>query len=211
MRLFPFLLLVFGGSIAPCAYTKKSLEVRLYEIEVAANKALGYDWYLGNTPGSTPGQPGAGQSGTVAAPAGISPGSAGPNSPQGGVATMSGILTDPQFKVVVRALEQRSHSRMIAAPTGVTVAEAPLMLKRPDGWHFKILPSVNPASQQITLALSVTQDKGEYAGFQLNSEARVGAGETAVFSDVFSVPAARKGAPATQKRLVLTITPNVHP
>ncbi|MCD6337793.1 MAG: hypothetical protein J7M29_00220, partial [Verrucomicrobia bacterium] len=38
------------------------------------------------------------------------------------VATITGILTDPQFRVVIRALEQRSGADVMSAPTVTTVS-----------------------------------------------------------------------------------------
>jgi general secretion pathway protein D len=38
------------------------------------------------------------------------------------VATITGILTDPQFRVVIRALEQRSGVDFLAAPKVTTVS-----------------------------------------------------------------------------------------
>jgi len=121
-------------------------------IEVAQNdtRALGFDWYLGNflmnkgslglQGGSAPafnGQP------TAANPSGVFPAS--PVSPTanqqlltsglrttigggtGGsvipeIATLSGILTDPQFRVVLRALEQRDGADLLNEASVTTVS-----------------------------------------------------------------------------------------
>ncbi len=110
-----------------------NIKAKFVEISQDDNRALGFDWYLGNTLmrngsigfiGGT--APSYSAPGTPANPEGTFPGSAingttiAParsdqlitsglrntiNAPA--VATITGILTDPQFRVVIRALEQR--------------------------------------------------------------------------------------------------------
>jgi general secretion pathway protein D len=111
-------------------------------VEVSQNdaRALGFDWYLGNflmaggklgaQGGSAPAFNGAP---STANPGGSFPSSSSPNSSGDinqllttglrgslpsqpttpAIATISGILTDPQFRVVIRALEQRSGADLL--------------------------------------------------------------------------------------------------
>jgi type II secretory pathway component GspD/PulD (secretin)/tetratricopeptide (TPR) repeat protein len=124
-----------------------SLEAKLMEVTQEDIKALGFDWWLGNWTmnngaigaqgGSAPsfqGQPD---------PGGPNPGGVFPNTsppiPAGptdgllsgglrnfanapAIATLTGILTDPQFRVVVRALEQRRGVNVMAAPKVTTMS-----------------------------------------------------------------------------------------
>jgi beta-lactamase regulating signal transducer with metallopeptidase domain/type II secretory pathway component GspD/PulD (secretin) len=107
-------------------------------------KALGFDWYLGNmlmTNGSTGPEAGSAPSSnhvpTTAKPPGTFPGiphAATTNEPGANVNlstsrrrtwdsapfTFSGILTDPQFREVIKALEQRDGTELVAQ-MGVTV------------------------------------------------------------------------------------------
>src|SRR5262249_10949435 len=46
----------------------------------------------------------------------------GTQSPAPALATMTGILTDPQFRVVIRALEQRTGVDVLSAPKVTTVS-----------------------------------------------------------------------------------------
>jgi type II secretory pathway component GspD/PulD (secretin) len=117
-------------------------------IEVAQNdsKALGFDWYLGqfnaNGSGSIVGSGGSSPSLNVpvsaANPLGTFPGntvasqvpgSAGDQLVTGGlrntapaVGTLTGILTDPNFRVVIHALEQRDGVEFLAEPEITTTS-----------------------------------------------------------------------------------------
>jgi hypothetical protein len=178
------------------------LEIRLIELE-RENKQVGFD-YLGQVPNGTSGVP-------AAAPASVGvfpPQSESPAKGSKNVATLSGIMTDPQFRMIVRALEQRANAKTIAAPEGITLSGKPLVVKRPDGWVFQVTPETS-ASGRITMAVSLSQEKGEYAGFNLSSTMRVAPGEAAVFSDTFSIAAKKKGDPDAHKRLFLSVVPTL--
>lgn len=114
-----------------------NIKVKFVEVNQNDSKALGFDWYLGNflmaggaigaqggTAPSYSGQstlansegtfPGSAVNGTTIAPSatdGLLTGGlrngAGAISAAPAIATLSGILTDPQFRVVINALEQR--------------------------------------------------------------------------------------------------------
>ncbi|NBR87171.1 MAG: hypothetical protein EBT61_16980 [Verrucomicrobia bacterium] len=119
------------------------VESKFAEINQNDNKGVGFDWFLGNTIFG----PLAGQGGTApslqgrqtrANPLGVFPlpqTPIGPGSADGGLtsgalnrnnqpalATITGILTDPQFRVVIRALEQRDGTDVLAAPKVITVS-----------------------------------------------------------------------------------------
>jgi len=130
-----------------------NIRAKFAEVGQNDNKALGFDWYLGNflmggksigaqggTAPSYTGQP------TAANPSGVFPGpgnapgvggagailpSASDNLLTAGlrntasapaIATLTGILTDPQFRVVLRALEQRQGVELLSAPDVTTVS-----------------------------------------------------------------------------------------
>jgi len=129
-----------------------TIEVKFVDIGQEDAKALGFDWYLGQMMmnGGAIGA-GAGTYPSVAGreslanPYGVFPGVFGQPSAQpspgtdqlltGGlrnttaegtpipaVGTITGILTDPQFRVVIRALEQRKGVDILAAPKVTTVS-----------------------------------------------------------------------------------------
>jgi len=129
-----------------------TIEVKFVEIGHDDAKALGFDWFLGNwnmaggnlglSGGTAPSYAGAP---SAANPYGVFPGNFGvpafapnPASDQlitsglrgteiGGtaiptLATLTGIMTDPQFRVVIRALEQRGGVDILSAPKVTTVS-----------------------------------------------------------------------------------------
>ncbi|MCS7338775.1 MAG: hypothetical protein NZ739_11170, partial [Verrucomicrobiae bacterium] len=134
-----------------------NIKAKFIEIEQSDLKALGFDWYLGNflmnqgkigmqggTAPSFYGEP------TTANPEGVFPGSA-----LGGTAltptasdqlvtgglnasgwpalfTMTGILTDPQFRVVMRALEQRTGGEINSAPEVTVLSGRQAQMKATD-------------------------------------------------------------------------------
>jgi type II secretory pathway component GspD/PulD (secretin)/tetratricopeptide (TPR) repeat protein len=137
-----------------------TIEAKFAEITQSDRKALGFDWFLGNTlfgngrlgvqGGSAPSFQGSPSS---ANPTGVFPGTPAPpalvpttiapsgadqfltaglrgfidpvskqpgNAPS--VLTLTGILTDPQFRVVIRALEQRDGVDLLSAPRVTTLS-----------------------------------------------------------------------------------------
>jgi general secretion pathway protein D len=129
-----------------------TIEAKFVEIGQDDAKALGFDWFLGNTligdgklgfsGGTAPSYAGRGSD---ANPSGVFPGNFGipyalpsqssdqkvtsglRTSDIGGTAipslgTLTGILTDPQFRVVIKALEQRGGVDIMAAPKVTTVS-----------------------------------------------------------------------------------------
>jgi len=127
-----------------------TIEVKFVEIGQDDAKALGFDWYVGNintgnigiSGGTAPSYAGRASG---ANPYGVFPGNFGvpsvaasPTTDQlvtGGLrssdiggnaipslATVTGIMTDPQFRVVIRALEQRQGVDVLSAPKVTTVS-----------------------------------------------------------------------------------------
>ncbi len=121
-----------------------SIEVKFVEVEQNDSKALGFDWYLGNftvgggkvgaSGGSAPVYTGtptdenptgyfpAYSDNTAQSQGNITSGLAENNSSIPTVATITGILTDPQFRVVIRALESRDGAEVMSAPRLVTLS-----------------------------------------------------------------------------------------
>jgi general secretion pathway protein D len=130
-----------------------TIEAKFAEITQEDSKALGFDWFLGNTlinngaiGAATGTQPSFVGSPTPANPSGIFPGPGsgsfpGPgtipqsasdnllvpgagrvNSSTPALATITGVLTDPQFRVVIRALEARQGVDLLTAPRVTTLS-----------------------------------------------------------------------------------------
>lgn len=121
-----------------------SIEVKFVEVGQNDSKALGFDWYLGNF------TIGGGKVGASGGAAPVYQGEATENNPLGyfpsysdatpqttgnitsglaennssipTIATITGILTDPQFRVVIRALESRDGVEVMSAPRLVTLS-----------------------------------------------------------------------------------------
>ena len=121
-----------------------TIETKIAEISQRDNKAVGFDWYLANVlaqggkvgfqGGTAPSFADSGGSGNPANPGGAFPGQFGtpsvlpnPSTDQlitsglqsnpgiPAIGTLTGILTDPQFRVVIRALEQREGVELLSA------------------------------------------------------------------------------------------------
>jgi len=131
-------------NVAPPQVT---IEAKFVELGQNDFKALGFDWFLGNTTfasgragwqgGTAPSFSG---TPTFQNPAGVFPnppigqqttdglltGGLRNTGPQGNsiptVATVTGILTDPQFRVVIHALEQRDGTDLLSAPKVTTLS-----------------------------------------------------------------------------------------
>lgn len=141
-----------------------TIEAKFVELSQEDSRALGFNWYLGNTlvnngsigvQGGTAPSYGNSSSGTTANPSGVFPGPG--SSPSTGVttpgyvapsasdnlltsglrneygpaqtlgpiptvATISGILTDPQFRVAIQAIQQRTGSDLLSAPKVTTLS-----------------------------------------------------------------------------------------
>jgi general secretion pathway protein D len=121
------------------------IKSRFIEVSQSDNKELGFDWYLGqfnlgNQAVAQAGNPGSLSTGsqTAANPLGYFPGATAPFIlPDGGqqlfssglasgagstTATLTGILTNPNFQVVLHALESRSGVENLGEPEATTIS-----------------------------------------------------------------------------------------
>ena len=114
------------------------VESRFAEINQNDNKALGFDWFMGNIvagPTAVQGNLAPALNGrpSAANPLGVFPLSGAPAISTGSITdglrnnapalgTLTGILTDPQFRMVIRAIEQRDGTDVLAAPKVITVS-----------------------------------------------------------------------------------------
>lgn len=143
-----------------------TIEAKFVELSQEDSRALGFNWYLGNTlinngaigaQGGTAPSYGSPATGTTANPSGIFPGpgtangngtyTPGPGAVSSSssdnlltsglrntytagnstgtiptVATITGILTDPQFRVAIQAIQQRTGSDLLSAPKITTLS-----------------------------------------------------------------------------------------
>jgi len=143
-----------------------TIETKIAEVTQDDNRALGFDWLLGNTllggkreaqqRGTAPSFGGRTPSSSAAKPRGVYPGPGAftaptpgyvfPSAPDNSLAqglhpgepggptapailTMTGILTDPQFRVVIKALEQRQGVDLLSAPKITTVSGRQAQIK----------------------------------------------------------------------------------
>ena len=130
-----------------------NIKAKFVEVAQNDNKAFGLDWYLGNflmNKGSIGMQGGTAPSfqgaSSAANPSGVFPGNAaagttlppsqddgfltkGLRNPASSLFTMTGILTDPQFRVVLHALDQRDGSDVLAAPEVTTISGRQAQIK----------------------------------------------------------------------------------
>jgi type II secretory pathway component GspD/PulD (secretin) len=134
-----------------------SIKARFAEVNLSQNKQLGFDWFLGNwlnsggamgvQGGSAPSFQGDPGINAPANPSGWFPGpdpsgfnriapspsdnllTSGLRGSAPALATYTGILTDPQFRVVVKALEQRGGINVLNAPEVTTVSSRQTQIK----------------------------------------------------------------------------------
>jgi type II secretory pathway component GspD/PulD (secretin) len=135
-----------------------NIKSKFVEIEQDDTKALGFDWYLGNVlmnNGSIGAQGGTAPSfngaPTPANPIGVFPGNpfgaspttiapnttdqlvtGGLRNPSTSLFTLTGILTDPQFRVAIKALQQRSGAELLAQPEVTTTSGRQAQMKAAD-------------------------------------------------------------------------------
>jgi type II secretory pathway component GspD/PulD (secretin) len=134
-----------------------NVKAKFIEVEQDETKSLGFDWYLGNVlmnNGTIGGQAGTAPSlngaPTPANPLGAFPGNpitgAGIQAPSGTdqlltsglrnssttLFTLTGILTDPQFRMVLHALEQRSGTEVLSQPEVTTQSGRQAEMKATD-------------------------------------------------------------------------------
>jgi type II secretory pathway component GspD/PulD (secretin)/tetratricopeptide (TPR) repeat protein len=149
-----------------------NIQAKFAEITQNDRKALGFDWYLGNVligdgkagfmGGTAPSFNGAP---SQANPNGFFPGTSAANTIPSSASdqlltaglrntanapalmTLTGILTDPQFRVVIRALEQREGVEVLTAPDVTTVSGRQAQLQAVD---VQTIVTGNDLSQNAT-------------------------------------------------------------
>jgi tetratricopeptide (TPR) repeat protein len=134
-----------------------NIKAKFAEITQEDNRALGFDWFFGNfttgggkvgaQAGSAPSFNGAptennpsgvfpglpGNPGTTLAPAATDQIlTSGLRNSAPSLATITGILTDPQFRVVIRAMEQRNGVELLSAPEVTTLSGRQAQIKVTD-------------------------------------------------------------------------------
>jgi len=178
-----------------------TIEAKFVEIGQDDAKALGFNWFLGNmnmfggnvgmqggTAPSYSGNP------SAANPYGTFPGTFGvpsqaPNSTtdqlltgglresQAGstsiptVGTITGIMTDPQFRVVINALEQRSGTDVLSAPKVTTVSGRQAQIQVIELQNIVVYNSANALGGGVGGVTTgttgtVTSDRNVKAGFE---------------------------------------------
>jgi general secretion pathway protein D len=164
-----------------------NIKAKFVEIAQDDQKALGFDWYLGNilmNNGTIGGQAGSAPSYNGKDPLGVSgpstifPASGIPPSATDGqltsglrsvgspLFTLSGILTDPQFRMVVKALQSRSGSELLAQPEVTTTSGRQAQMKAAD-------------VKSVITAFSFSSQQNAQAGG--NGQTIVNPGSTIVF------------------------------
>jgi len=130
------------------------IKARFIEVTEDDNNALGFDWYLGNfINGTVVANGGSAPSLTVPnSPTGVFPGETAANEIAGSssdqlltsglgyvnsatppaLATVTGIMTDPNFRVVLRALEQRGGTQELNEPDIVTTSGRQTQMRATD-------------------------------------------------------------------------------
>jgi type II secretory pathway component GspD/PulD (secretin) len=179
------------------------IEAKLVEIATEDYKILGLDRFLGNT-----------TTNKMLAP----PSTTGP------VATVTGILTDPQFRVVTRALEQRSGSEVIAAPRMTTLSGRQGQITLNNGAVvFDCIPSVTPDGYTIQMTINFSFDesqnetgaananrKANSTKHQLSTSAIVWDGQTMVLGGFPTVEKDKRSRkPGSKKMLLVFVTPTI--
>lgn len=156
------------------------IEAKLVMFDLSDNKAVGFDWSLGDvrfdksSPTNKP---------DSANPVGIFPRPALPSGASGStgsltnklvrtnaasVATITGILTAPQFAVVMRALEQRDAASVKSLPKVTTLSGKQATLEFPaaakaeggfaQGLKLEVLPSVDADGYTLRMKIMVTRE-----------------------------------------------------
>jgi len=163
-----------GVQVLNIAPPQVNIKTRFVEVAQTDTRALGFDWFLGNvlmnkgTIGAQGGTaPAFNGAPTPANPLGSFPTAApgpsttdqlitsglrnGINAPA--IATMTGILTDPQFRVVIRALEQREGADLLNEASVTTVSGRQTQIQVVDLQTIVIGTSLNQTGAGGTGAL----------------------------------------------------------
>ena len=137
-----------------------NIKCKFVEVPQDDTKASDFDWYLGNvvmTNGASGGQIGTAPSfigpATAANPSGAYPGKPSPIP-----STLTGILTDPRYRVVVKALQQRSGTEILAQPEVTTLSGRQARMKTVD--VYTVVTGVNYMALTLPGITTTNDDQG---------------------------------------------------
>jgi tetratricopeptide (TPR) repeat protein len=136
-----------------------NIKAKFVEVSQNDSKALGFDWYLGNVlmTNITIG----GHAGTALTT--MAPNSTNQLATSGSLHshaspfTATGILTDPQFRVVMKALQQRSGTELLAQPEVTTMSGRQAQMKASD--ILTVLKGINERALTPP-GITTTNDNG---------------------------------------------------
>jgi beta-lactamase regulating signal transducer with metallopeptidase domain len=136
-----------------------NIKAKFVEVSQDDSKALGFDWYLGNVlmTNITIG----GHAGTALTT--MAPNSTNQLATSGSLHshaspfTATGILTDPQFRVVMKALQQRSGTELLAQPEVTTMSGRQAQMKASD--ILTVLKGINERALTPP-GITTTNDNG---------------------------------------------------
>jgi type II secretory pathway component GspD/PulD (secretin)/beta-lactamase regulating signal transducer with metallopeptidase domain len=134
------------------------IKARFIEIEQANNNSLGFDWYLGNFTNNAVTTNGVSAPVSAGNPPGTFPGNSTTSAISGSPtdqqlvsglrntapapATVTGILTDPNFRMTLHALESRPRTTILAEPEAVTISGRQVQMRATD--IMTVLTNINP-------------------------------------------------------------------
>jgi general secretion pathway protein D len=105
-------------TLLPVIQPQINITCKFVEVLQDDTRALGFDWFLGNTVLNNPSN-GPGAVAPSASNQGLSSRLVSAGSPP---FDLNGVLTDPQYRVVVHALDQRDGTEVLAAPSITTLS-----------------------------------------------------------------------------------------
>ena len=191
-----------------------TIEAKIIELANADVRALGFDWLSSKPAGGGPGSTPSPDPTTGALPQAAT-----------NTGTITGIMTDPQFRIFVRALEQRGGWKTVSSPKITTLSGRAAVLSMledpteseakanlpPAGTTIEVLPRVNADGVSIELDVHFTLvEKEKTNGLdrlprvhrqQLTTTARVWDGQTLFLRGVPS------GDGNEKKTILLCLTP----
>ena len=148
-----------------------NIKCKFVEISQDDSKALGFDWYLGNlsmTNSAVGGQTGAVSITIVPSSTNrlAASGSGNPSAPR---FPLCGILTDPQFRVAMKALQQRSGTELIAQPEITTTSGRQAQMKATE-----IKTAVTGINKQALTPPGVTTTNGDESSLYVTEKMELG-------------------------------------
>jgi beta-lactamase regulating signal transducer with metallopeptidase domain len=169
-----------------------TIEAKLVEITQGDVKALGFDWFMGNRLG-------------------------GQGSPIPAVATnLTGILTEPQVRLVLKALEQRDGVKVLATPRVTTLSGRQMQLQIDGVLSLDVLPLVSADGYSIQMTVIASLDTADRSATatklsRISTSAVVWDGQTVVLGGLQKTEPFRSGnAPGeARKNVMLLITPTI--